>query len=402
MDWLSPEWNNIRSISNAFRRHAGPMLKVSVAYLLVGAILLTGTVSADALKLIDAFPGVKFSKPVDIAVPPDRSGRFFVVEQRGLVKIATPGTPPVTALDLTERLATGSEQGLLGIAFDPEFSKSGFVFINYTRRSDRATVVSRFSLSSSGDLIDPQSELEILSVAQPYANHNGGQIGFGPDGYLYLAMGDGGAAGDPHNHSQDLTTLLGSILRIDVSGAHQARAYRIPPDNPFVGNQKGFREEVWAWGLRNPWRFSFDPETGKLWTGDVGQNKWEEINVIERGKNYGWNKREGTRCFGGSTCEGDFTQPVCEYSHSEGQSITGGFVYRGKQLPALVGWYIFGDFVSGRVWAIDGTAGCAKKELLIGVADSERISVSSFGRDREGEIYLLSYGDGRVLKIASP
>lgn len=354
-----------------------------------------------SLRLIEAFPNIAFSKPVDIAAVGDGAGQFLVLEQRGVIKLIGTNKRPVTVLDISNRLATGMEQGLLGIALDPEFKSNGLLFINYTRRKDGATVISRFRFSHDTGTIDPESELEILTLSQPYSNHNGGQLAFGPDGFLYIGLGDGGAAGDPQGHSQNLRTLLGSILRIDVSAATVKEPYRVPPDNLLAGNKEGFKEEIWAWGLRNPWRFSFDALTGKLWTGDVGQNKWEEVSIVERGKNYGWNRREGSHCFNSRKCEGEFVDPVCEYPHSEGQSITGGFVYRGKQIPELIGSYLFADFVSGKIWAMPSSGKCKDKKLLFEEVNGSKISVSSFGRDQQGEIYLLSYSDGRILKLVA-
>src|SRR5699024_3373620 len=231
------------------------------------------------------------------------------------------------------------------------------------------TVISEFQVSSSNpNQAQKNSETELLAFQQPYGNHNGGQISFGPDGYLYIATGDGGSGGDPHGNGQSRKTLLGKILRIDVNGTEDGKNYAIPPDNPFFDNEQSFREEIYAYGLRNPWRFSFDPDTGQLWAGDVGQNQYEEIDIIEKGGNYGWNIMEGNYCYGANNCDqSGLIPPVWEYEHSNGnRSITGGFVYRGPTLDGLTGWYIYADYVSGRIWALDASnpANTTNKLLL--------------------------------------
>ncbi len=229
-------------------------------------------------------------------------------------------------MDITNRVtSSGNEMGLLGLAFHPNFTNNGYFFVDYTASSPSRTVISRFKILN--DTVDTSDELIILEVAQPYSNHNGGQIRFGPDGYLYIALGDGGAGGDPQNNGQDRSTLLGSILRINIDKTTSSTNYDIPTDNPFVNNTSGYKEEIFAYGLRNPWRFSFDNST--LWAGDVGQNSIEEIDIVESGKNYGWNVMEGSNCYNTNTCnDTDLVYPVYEYSHSFGFSITGGFVYR--------------------------------------------------------------------------
>ena len=252
-------------------------------------------------------------------------------------------------------------------------------------------MVSRFNYNKA---VAPESELVILEVPQPYANHNGGQIAFGPDGYLYIGLGDGGSAGDPRRNGQNPSTLLGAILRIDVSGATAEQPYAIPLDNPFVDG--GGRPEIWAYGLRNPWRFSFDRETGELWTGDVGQNRWEEIDIIERGGNYGWNAMEGHHCFQPSSdCENeDFIPPVWEYSlDGDACSVIGGYVYRGTAIQTLVGTYVYADFCTGEIFGLRRDGEDVVNRLLV---DTD-LRISSFGEDNDGELYVLSQGEGIYL-----
>ncbi|MDH4068614.1 MAG: PQQ-dependent sugar dehydrogenase, partial [Dehalococcoidia bacterium] len=263
----------------------------------------------------------------------------------------------------------------------------------YSAADPRRSVLSRFSLDEENtNIADPQSEVVIMEVAQPYSNHNGGQLAFGPDGYIYIGLGDGGSGGDPLGNGQNLSTLLGSILRIDVSGLSAPGDYEIPADNPFVGIE-GARPEIWAYGLRNPWRFSFDSETGLLWAGDVGQNLWEEIDIISKGANYGWNIMEGFHCYSPSTdCnQSGLTLPVVEYGRSQGCSVTGGYVYRGAQIASLQGHYIYGDYCSGNIWALayDGSA-VTENKLLV---DSS-LSITSFGVDVTGNLYILDRQGG--------
>jgi glucose/arabinose dehydrogenase len=239
---------------------------------------------------------------------------------------------------------------------------------------------------------DPQSESILLEIAQPFSNHKGGRLVFGPDGYLYLGPGDGGSAGDPNGNGQNRSVLLGKILRIDVAQS----PYGIPPDNPFAGNTEGFREEIYAYGVRNPWRFSFDSVTGWLWVADVGQDLYEEIDIVEKGKNYGWNIMEGKHCYGSPQCStAGLVLPIWEYSHHEGQSITGGFVYRGAKLPELSGAYIYGDFVAGKIWALRYDGQAAPTNSLL---SDTNLNISSFGIDKDGEIYFLAF-DGKIYTL---
>jgi glucose/arabinose dehydrogenase len=250
--------------------------------------------------------------------------------------------------------------------------------------------------TSNADAADPESELVLLTFEQPYSNHNGGQVSFGPDGYLYIAVGDGGSGGDPHDNGQNRATLLGSILRIDVDKQENGKKYGIPSDNPFAKNKNGYRAEIYAYGLRNPWRFSFDTENGQLWTGDVGQNAYEEIDIIEKGGNYGWNTMEGNHCFEPKNdCDhSGLKMPVHEYGRSEGISVTGGFVYRGSALKDLHGKYVYADYATRRVWALDDRNGRAGNTLLF-EAD---FNISSFGVDQHQELYLCGF-DGKIYKL---
>jgi glucose/arabinose dehydrogenase len=330
----------------------------------------------------------------------DGSGRLFINEQAGKVRVvsAAGALSPTPFLDLTSRIKLGGERGLLGLAFHPHFATNRRLFVDYTRARDGGTVVSELRASADGSRVDPSSERIILFVPQPFANHNGGQLAFGPDGYLYIGLGDGGSGGDPYGNGQNRHVLLGKILRIDVDGPHAAgKAYGIPPDNPFAAG--GFapgegRPEVWAYGLRNPWRFSFDRITGDLYIGDVGQNAWEEIDRQPLdppgGANYGWNLMEGNHCFLSGCDPTGLTMPIAEYSHVLGCSVTGGYVYRGTAQPALRGMYIFGDYCSGRLFTVHSEDGALTTRT---VAESG-LNISSFGEDEAGELYLVDLRGG--------
>ena len=255
-----------------------------------------------AYKTTVAFPGLSFTRPVDLQYPPDNTNRIFVVEQAGVISVFPndkSASTRNTFLDIREKVDDqGNEEGLLGLAFHPDYKTNGYFYVNYTAANPNRTVISRFKVSSADPgQADPASEMELLTFAQPYSNHNGGQVSFGPDGFLYIAVGDGGSGGDPQDHGQNRSTLLATILRIDVNKQEDGKPYGIPADNPFAGNNQGYREEIYAYGLRNPWRFSFDAANGRLWTGDVGQNAYEEIDIVEKGGNYGWNTMEGNHCF---------------------------------------------------------------------------------------------------------
>lgn len=334
-------------------------------------------------------------RPLDLQSARDGSGRLFVVEQPGLIRILQNGQLQAEPfLDIRDRVGSqGNEQGLLGLAFHPQYSQNGFFYVNYTdRRGD--TVIARFSAQSpSANQADSGSEQVLLQVDQPYSNHNGGQVSFGPDGYLYIGLGDGGSANDPQGNGQSTNTLLGKLLRIDVDNGER---YAIPADNPFVSG--GGLPEIWAYGLRNPWRFSFDRATGDLYIADVGQNIWEEINYLPTGSpggaNLGWDLREGAHPFEGSVPDGvQLVEPVAEYQHPVGCSVTGGYVYRGQALPEFQGVYLYSDFCSGKVWGLlrlpDGSW---QNQVLFETG----LNVSSFGIDEAGEIYLVDQSNGAI------
>jgi glucose/arabinose dehydrogenase len=321
-------------------------------------------------------------------------GRVFVAEQEGLVTLyGRDGGPAGTLLDVRPQVSrAGNEEGFLSLALDPGYPSRPYVYAYYSvSGGERRTRLSRFEVRS--DAAVAGSELVILEQPQPFSNHKGGSIRFGPDGMLYLGFGDGGSQGDPNNRAQDLGQWLGKMLRIDVRNAREGATYDVPGDNPFVG-RSGAKPEVWAYGFRNPWRASFDVATGALWVADVGQSNIEEIDVVARGSNLGWSRFEGERCFK-QPCDGaGMTGPVAFYTHNEGCSVSGGVVYRGRALPALVGWYLYADFCSGRVWALSVDGG--EPVQLLG-SDSGR-SIASFGTDADGEVYLLIHG-GAVQKI---
>ena len=353
------------------------------------------------VELEPAFPGLEFDRMVLLTYPDDGSGRLFVVLQPGRIVVFQndPGVESAeTFLDIRERVNdSGNEEGLLGLAFDPAFAQNGHFYVNYTASGPRRTVVSRFSVSADDpSRADPDSELVFLEVAQPYRNHNGGHIAFGPDGMLYVGLGDGGSSGDPRGNGQDTSTLLGSILRIDVSGLDETGGYAAPSDNPFAGGDGTARGEIWAYGLRNPWRFSFDRQTGDLWAADVGQNQYEEVDLIRPGRNYGWNFMEGSKCFRPTNCDTrGLEMPVAEYGRDGGCSVTGGYVYRGSRQPALYGAYLYADFCSGKIWALRHDGAAVTEQMLI--VDTG-LSISSFGEDESGEVYVLTF-EGAVYRF---
>jgi glucose/arabinose dehydrogenase len=341
------------------------------------------------------------SFPLYLTAPAGDPSRLFIVEKGGAIRIVKDGALlPAPFLDLTARVSTGGEQGLLGLAFDPEYATNGRFVVHYTDVNGN-TVVSVFRVTAGdADLADPASETILLTAEQPFANHNGGQILFGPDGMLYIGLGDGGSGGDPGGRGQSVADLLGSILRIDV---RSGTGYTIPPDNPFAGRTDA-SQEIWSFGLRNPWRFTFDPATGDLYIADVGQNAWEEVDVVRaadgagRGANFGWNVTEGRHCYASTGCDlNAFTLPVLEYSHGEGCSISGGFVYRGAAIPGLQGHYFYADYCQGWVRSFrlqDGLAVEPQQWPTLAPGGS----VPSFGQDAAGEIYVLS-AEGRVFRI---
>lgn len=347
----------------------------------------------EGLQAVEVAAGL--SSPLQLTAPAGDE-RLFVVEQPGRIRIIRNGRVLERPfLDITDRVGGGGERGLLGLAFDPDYAATGRFYVNFTDRSGD-TRVERFEVSSDPDVAVASSALSVLHVRQPFGNHNGGLVAFGPDGMLYIGMGDGGSAGDPQGHGQDRGTLLGAMLRLDV---RSAEPYAIPPDNPFTG-VAGARPEIWAYGLRNPWRFSFDPPSGLLFIADVGQNAREEINAVpssSAGLNYGWNIMEGTLCFGGGACDRTGkVEPVHEYGRSDGCSITGGHVYRGSALTGLQGAYFYSDYCRGwlRSFRMDNGRAADHRDWSIGPVGR----VLSFGVDAAGELYMLS-DNGRVYRL---
>ncbi|MBH28419.1 MAG: glucose dehydrogenase [Chloroflexi bacterium] len=338
-----------------------------------------------------------FQKPIYVTHAGDGTGRLFVVEQSGVIWIVMDGqvfNEPF--LDLSNKITRrSSEQGLLGLAFDPNYSNNGQFFVHYSDNNGD-TVVMKLFVSGNANRANHQSGIKVLTQSQPYRNHNGGQIAFGPDGNLYVGLGDGGLAGDPHNNGQNLQTWLGSILRVSIESPV---GYTVPSDNPFVDNQDA-RSEIWVYGLRNPWRFSFDRITGDLYIADVGQNNWEEINFQSAdslgGENYGWSNMEGNHCYRLGCDSGLFSAPIVDYHHSNGEcSVTGGYVYRGEALLHMSGSYVYGDFCSGTIWTISRITPDDWDEALIIESD---LQISSFGEDEDGELYVVDYAGG-IYKI---
>lgn len=355
------------------------------------------TPATPAILLTTPYPNLpSLDQPVAMYMAPGESSAWYVVQQPGQVmRFANhPAVSSVsTFIDISGRVISGGEQGLLGMAFHPDYANNGYVYLSYTAQGSIGleSRVSRFQLN--GQVLDPTSEQIVLRLDQPYSNHNGGQIAFGPDGYLYIGFGDGGSGGDPQGNGQNTSTLLGAMLRIDV-GNGVSGTYSIPPGNPFASG--GGAPEIYAWGLRNPWRWSFDRQTGELWVGDVGQNNYEEIDKVEAGKNYGWNIMEGLHCYSPSSgCnQAGLTLPVAEYDHTEGVAVTGGYVYRGTEVPSLQGLYIYGDYGSGRIWAlVQGNNQYSAMQLI-----DTSYYIPSFAEAHDGELYVLDMG-GAIYKI---
>ncbi|MQF99556.1 MAG: PQQ-dependent sugar dehydrogenase [SAR202 cluster bacterium] len=361
------------------------------------------SVRLESIGVNKVFPDVSYSRMVHMTYPDDGTDRLFLVLQTGQIKVFSRETAsPRIFLDISDRISDeGNEEGLLGLAFHPDYSENGYFYTYYSKDSPRRSVLSRFSVKEEDpNQANPNSEVIVMEIPQPFNNHNGGQIVFGPDDYLYIGLGDGGSSGDPNRHGQNLETLLGSILRIDVTTDESGNAYVIPEDNPFIGySDTNVRQEIWAYGLRNPWKFTFDKVTDQMWAGDVGQNDYEEIDMIQPGLNYGWNVIEGTHCYPAhvENCnQENLEPPIYEYPRSGGNcSVTGGYVYRGSLLPSLHGAYIYGDFCSGRIWALwyDGTHVTENLELTEAPG-----RISSFGEDQDGEIYVLSF-DKNIYRL---
>jgi len=354
-------------------------------------LFITGTSIKAQFTLQNAFPNLSFNGAVFLTHADDSTDRIFVVEQAGRIKVFPNNQNASVAreyLDITDRVSSGGEKGLLGLAFHPDYETNGYIYVNYTNAT--STVISRFQVTSNPDSADKNSEFQLLTFTQPYSNHNGGWIGFGPnDGYLYIATGDGGSGGDPQNYAQRINTLLGKILCIDVDGG---TPYAIPTTNPFFDSTNvEIKKEIFAWGMRNPWRCSFDHVTGWLFAGDVGQGSWEEIDLIENGKNYGWRCYEGNHTHNMSGCNyPEYIFPIWEYSSNSGNecSITGGYVYRGLNVPELEGKYIYGDYCSNKIWALEYDGINPPTNQLLLTASG---GLTSFGVDQNNELYLTSF-----------
>ncbi len=380
------------------------------------ALALTFVAPAYGQLSVDlAFPNLTFSSPVGIEHDPVNPNLLYVVEQSGLIRIFD-NDPEVASssvfLDIDARVASGGERGLLGLAFHPDYATNGYFYVNYTLNGPDRSRIARFTLGAPDvypPVANPESEVVLLDIAQPFGNHNGGGLAFGPDGYLYASFGDGGSGGDPLENGQNPGTLLGTILRLDVDGGGTTpdcggpdANYTVPP-NALADGPGGNCDEIYAYGLRNPWRFSFDRETGQGWIADVGQNQWEEIDLMEDGGNYGWNTYEGNHCFDAPCSPEGFIFPVWEYDHSLGCSITGGYVYRGDRVPELVGKYVYGDYCSGRLWGLDASGATPVNEQLpVGTFPN----LTSFGEDAAGELYFVRVEgtggvDSRVYRVFS-
>jgi len=368
----------------------------------------TQTPSAQEIKIsVDEIVASGFGYPLQVTNAGDGSGRLFVVEQSGLIKIVKSGQVlEQPFLDARNLISFGSERGLLGLVFHPQYSHNGYFYIDYTDVNGNTTV-ERYSASQDPDLADPQSSLVLFKIDQPYANHNGGQLAFGLDGYLYIAMGDGGSANDPLNNGQTLSTPLGKLLRIDVD---HGSPYAIPTDNPFI-NQSGTDPRIWDLGLRNPWRFSFDDKTGDLYIGDVGQDEYEEIDFEAAGSpggfNYGWRCMEGNHVHNtqppcnNQSLLNTLTPPILDYSHAVGQAVIGGFVYRGKMFPALQGIYFFGDYITGRLWSVKLVSRSPLTWTQYQLELETGLHISAFGEDEQGEIYVVDYSGGTIRHLAA-
>jgi len=388
-------------------------MKLVKMFAAIAATLLVSstTVLAEAPKveIVQAFPELRIARPIVVTHANDGSNRLFVASQIGKIycfENKADVAEPNLYLDIEESVRyidKENEEGLLGFAIHPDYKKNGRFFLFYTTTDEpHVSVISRFNVSSTDpSKADPDSEVELMRIPQPFWNHNGGTLAFGHDGYLYIALGDGGKANDPFKNGQNLATLNGSVLRIDVDKKSKDHNYAIPADNPFVGLKEA-RPEIYAYGFRNVWRLSFDRETGALYAADVGQNIWEEINIVVKGGNYGWNLREAKHKFGdnGSEASDKLIDPIFEYHHDVGKSITGGHVYRGSAVPSLKGMYMYADYVSGKVWALEHTP--SGKILGNHEIKSMNLPIITFGEDEQGEVYLTTQlGGGIIYKFAT-
>lgn len=374
-------------------------------FLLIVLLIIASTpeILRAQISITNAYTNLSFNQPVDFQFADSSSNEIFIVEREGVIhKMVNDPSVSQTdvVLDISGRVSTTGEGGLLGLAFHPDFDQQSEAYLYYTASNPFRTIIARYQVNASTGQFVSDSEEILLELTQPFSNHNGGQVRYGPDGYLYISLGDGGSGGDPLENGQDLTTLFGTILRIDINSSDPGLNYAIPPDNPFAGNAFGYREEIFAYGLRNPFRFSFDRQTGDLWAGDVGQNSFEEIDIIKSGLNYGWNTMEASSCFDPSVgCDKEGLElPVFEYPRSAGQSVTGGWVYRGQQIPQLFGAYIYGDFSSGNIWSFNYDGSSVSNQQLLGNLGNS--SVVAFGEDQQGELFICSF-DGNIYTLQS-
>ncbi|MGH8640627.1 MAG: PQQ-dependent sugar dehydrogenase [Burkholderiales bacterium] len=396
--WLH---RRVRGTLSIDRRGENSMISYKRVVMVAGALILTAALLPRPALGEPAFIlepiAIGFSDPLGIVSAQDGSGRLFIVQQGGQIRVFDgQNVLPAPFLNISALVSCCGERGLLGLAFDPQYTTNGHFYVNYTDSAGN-TVIARYTVSANADVANPGSAQIILTVAQPFANHNGGQLQFGPDGFLYIAMGDGGSGGDPDNRSQNLGVLLGKLLRIDVNGP---LPYSIPASNPFAFTP-GARGEIWAYGLRNPWRFGFDRLNGDLFIADVGQNALEELNWQSAssigGENYGWRLMEGSQCFNPPTnCnDGSLTLPILEYDHSLGCAIIGGYRYRGTRFAAMQGVYFYGDVCSGRIWGATDASGIWQSREL---ADTG-LSITSFGEDESGEIYVADAASGTIYRV---
>ena len=362
-----------------------------------------------AIEFENAFPKLSFALPLYLCADGADDELVYVVEQDGKIwrfKNDAATDKKDLFLDISERIPRRrhNEEGLLALAFHPKFKENGFFFVNYSQHEGggkkRRGVTSRFTWDRKKDSVDPASEKIILEVEQPYGNHNGCTLLFGTDGYLYASFGDGGAANDPHGHGQNLGTLLATVLRFDIDKEEKGKPYAIPGDNPFV-DKAGAAPEIWAYGLRNVWRMSFDRETGLLWGGDVGQNAYEEIDIIVKGGNYGWNTREGLHAFRGGEKADDMIDPVIDYGRDMGLSVTGGYVYRGAMQAGLKGLYVYADYGTGRVWGLEYDHENKKTKAHELLGHFPRATISSFGEDAKGELFACGHRNGTIYRVVA-
>ncbi len=392
------------------RLHLKPLL---VAVACAQTLVLSAASDFPHITVKQTYPKVQMQRPMWLCESPDGTKRLFVVEQRGRILILPKDkndSATKTFLEISDRKPfEKNEEGLLGLAFHPKYKSNGKFYIFYSQQNPLRSFVSEFTVSKDPDVADKSSERILMQWERPAWNHDGGQVDFGPDGYLYIGVGDGGGKNDQYGNAQKPDTLMAKILRIDVNSRTGSLPYGIPKDNPFV-KDKAFRPEIYAWGLRNPWRFSFDRKTGLLYCGDVGQDKWEEIDIIQKGGNYGWSYREGLHAFKDEAppARAKFIDPILEYPHNAqlstnhlpGISITGGYVYRGKKIPGLNGVYLYADWGTSHLWGLRYEHGKVTKDELLEMAPKvfPPRQISSFGEDADGELYLLGY-DHKIYEL---